>query len=335
MAPYPAIMAFYNNGFTAQIDGILFLAALEQFERMRNADLEKQVSINISARSLRDPDFVKCTLERLESLNLDSEQTIIIEIHESTPHLTMSRQVLELYSVIGVEFAIDDEGISVLQSRPVTTEFVAGEGEIGGNVLFSGVSASAGAASGGVKFVRTSEDLAKVRKGDVIVAQAITPDMVVAMQRAAGIVTNVGGVSSHAAIISREIGVPFVVAKDEISEKLREGQVITVDGTTGRIIEGQGIEKKYEINPVVQTRTKIKVVIDLPDYAERAADSDVRSVGLVRLESVIANSGKHPIWYLKNDKTKELIDFLHTGLNKISLKLVILSRSSTEIPSAS
>lgn len=113
MAPYPAIMAFYNNGFTAQIDGILFLAALEQFERMRNADLEKQVSINISARSLRDPDFVKCTLERLESLNLDSEQTIIIEIHESTPHLTMSRQVLELYSVIGVEFAIDDVGLNM------------------------------------------------------------------------------------------------------------------------------------------------------------------------------------------------------------------------------
>ena len=113
MAPYPAIMAFYNHGYTAQLDGILFLAALGQFETMRNAGEEKQVSINISARSLRDPDFVKCTLERLESLELESDQKIIIEIHESSPHLTMSRQVLELYNVIGVDFAIDDVGLNM------------------------------------------------------------------------------------------------------------------------------------------------------------------------------------------------------------------------------
>ncbi len=109
MAPYPAIMAFYENGYTAAIDGILFLAALGQFERNQ----EKQVSINISARSLRDSDFVKCTLERLESLDLASDEKIIIEIHESSPHLTMSRQVLELYKVLGVGFAIDDVGLNM------------------------------------------------------------------------------------------------------------------------------------------------------------------------------------------------------------------------------
>ena len=113
MAPYPAIMAFYENGYTAQIDGILFLAALGQYERMYKAGLEKQVSINISARSLRDSDFVKCTLERLESLDLASDQKIIIEIHESSPHLSMSRQVLELYKLLGVGFAIDDVGLNM------------------------------------------------------------------------------------------------------------------------------------------------------------------------------------------------------------------------------
>ena len=113
MAPYPAIMAFYEHGYTAQLDGILFLAALGQFERMRKAGMEKQVSINISARALRDPDFVKCTLERLESLELAADEKIIIEIHESTPHLTMSRQVLELYHVLGVAFAIDDVGLNM------------------------------------------------------------------------------------------------------------------------------------------------------------------------------------------------------------------------------
>lgn len=113
MAPYPAIMAFYETGYTAQIDSILFLAALGQFDRLRQKGIEKQVSINISARSLRDSDFVKITLARLESLKLNSEEKIIIEIHESSPHLTMSRQVLELYKVLDVGFAIDDVGLNM------------------------------------------------------------------------------------------------------------------------------------------------------------------------------------------------------------------------------
>ena len=113
MAPYPAIMAFYENGYTAQIDGILFLAALGQFDRMRKDGAEKQVSINISARSLRDPDFVKVTLARIESLDLNSDEKIIIEIHESTPHLTMSKKVLGLYKILGVGFALDDVGLNM------------------------------------------------------------------------------------------------------------------------------------------------------------------------------------------------------------------------------
>ncbi len=113
MPPYPAIMAFYDNGFTAQIDAILFLAALEQFDRMRKEGTEKQLSINISARSLRDSDFVKATLARLESLQLNSDEKIIIEIHESSPHLSMSRQVLELYKALDVGFAIDDVGLNM------------------------------------------------------------------------------------------------------------------------------------------------------------------------------------------------------------------------------
>lgn len=109
MPPYPAIMAFYEHGYTAEIDGILFLAALGQFE---HSD-EKQVSINISARSLRDSDFVKVTLERIESLTLAEDEKIIIEIHESTPHLAMGRQVLALYKSLGVGFAIDDVGLNM------------------------------------------------------------------------------------------------------------------------------------------------------------------------------------------------------------------------------
>lgn len=114
LPPYPMIMAFYNNGYTAQIDGILFLAALEQFRRhILEPNAPQQVTINVSARSLRDADFVKVTLERLEDLLLSPQQKVIIEIHESSPHLTMSRQVLELYKMLDVGFAIDDVGLNM------------------------------------------------------------------------------------------------------------------------------------------------------------------------------------------------------------------------------
>ena len=116
MPPYPFIMAFYNNGFTAPLDTILVLAALREFERgLDKPDAQKQVSINVSAISLRDPDFVKVVLARLEAMDLFScpDEAIIFEIHESTANLAMSRQVLDLFRQVGCHFAIDDVGLSV------------------------------------------------------------------------------------------------------------------------------------------------------------------------------------------------------------------------------
>lgn len=109
LEPYPAIMAFYKTDYTPRIDTVLFLAALNQFAESD----EKQASINISARSLRDADFVKATAGRIEELELPSDRQVIIEIHESAPHLAMSRQVLEIYQALDVRFAIDDVGLNL------------------------------------------------------------------------------------------------------------------------------------------------------------------------------------------------------------------------------
>jgi len=112
MPPYPFIMAFYNNGFTPQLDTILVLTALRRFEKDERF---RQVSINISAKSLRDQDFVKTILGRLEVMNLlyQPEQKVIFEIHESSVELATSRKVLELFRAAGVGFAIDDVGLSM------------------------------------------------------------------------------------------------------------------------------------------------------------------------------------------------------------------------------
>lgn len=107
--PYPVIMNFYRNDMTADIDTVLFLCALTEFAQ---GD-ERQVSVNISARSLKDADFVKAVLGRIETLRLEVGRKIIIEIHESTPNLVMNKKVLELFRQAGVMFAIDDVGLSM------------------------------------------------------------------------------------------------------------------------------------------------------------------------------------------------------------------------------
>lgn len=216
-----------------------------------------------------------------------------------------------------IEFAIDDE-IYVVQSRPITTTARTDAREITGDVLLSGLGASPGIAAGTVRIIHDLGELSKVQSGDVLVTQMTNPDMVVSMQRAAAIVTDEGGITSHAAIISREMGIACVVGTRAATTTLKEGQIVTVDGYTGRVIAGHAQEKKVEILPLVPTRTKIKVIVDLPDYASRAALSCAKAVGLVRLEGIIATSGKHPLWYLKQNKLRDYISHLAAGLKKIA-----------------
>lgn len=109
LPPYPAIMAFYENGLTAEIDTVLFLYALRQYEK---GGL-RQVSINISARSLRSSRFVQTILSRLKSFNFAPDERIIAEIHESRPHMKMNIKVLKLLQGAGLGFAIDDVGLSM------------------------------------------------------------------------------------------------------------------------------------------------------------------------------------------------------------------------------
>lgn len=218
-----------------------------------------------------------------------------------------------------IEFAIADNEIYITQSRPITTKAKKDEREIGGNVLISGLGASPGVASGVVKIVKDLSEMDKVQKGNVLVTKMTNPDMVVTMQRSIGIITDEGGITSHAAIVSREMGIPAVVGTKIATEKLKDGQVVTVDGYTGRIIEGKAEERKVEIKEIVPTeRTKIKVIVDLPDYAKRAAESGAKSVGLVRLEASIALSGKHPVWFIRNSKMEEYIKNIYEDLKKIS-----------------
>ena len=219
-----------------------------------------------------------------------------------------------------IEFSIEGENIYILQTRPITAlkEKEGGETELEGRILTEGLAASPGVASGKVKIINSMDDLSKIREGNILVTKMTNPDMVISMQKASAIVTSEGGVTAHAAIVSREMGIPAVVGTRNALEVLEDDMEITVDGSNGKVFSGLAKNKKIEILPIVETKTKIKVLVDLPEYAERSAKTNANGVGLVRLEGIIASDGKHPLAYEKENKLDEYKEMLKKGLEKIA-----------------
>ncbi len=276
------------------------------------------VEMNVQEKKVA---MVRVSSGKIETVNLTAERSAqqVLTGYEIKRLAHYAQQLEEHYGKPqDIEFAIDND-IYIVQSRPITTKARTDSREITGNVLLSGLGASPGISAGTVRIIHDLDELEKVKAGDVLVTTMTNPDMVVSMQRAAGIITDEGGVTSHAAIISREMGIPCVVGTRTATTSLKDGQTVTVDGYTGRVIDGRAQEKKVEILPIVPTRTKIKVIVDLPDYASRAALSCAQAVGLVRLEGIIATSGKHPLWYLKQNKLRDYISHLVSGLKKIAM----------------
>ena len=223
-----------------------------------------------------------------------------------------------------IEFAIEKDEIYIVQTRPVTTikenpELPDSE-EIQGQIILNGLAASPGIAVGKVKIIEDLSELYQIKEGTILVTEMTNPDMVVAMQKSSGIVTNEGGLTAHAAIVSREMGIPCIVGTKEATTKLKEGEIITVDGFKGNIYRGKVSETiKKEIAPVkAQTKTKIKVIVDLPSFAERAAKTGLDKVGLTRIEGIIAESGKHPNYFLEKNNIEDYEEIIFKGVKKIA-----------------
>ena len=240
-----------------------------------------------------------------------------------------------------VEWATVDGEVFMLQSRPITTitepDAAAGvtdgsgaleEEQDGGAMLMKGLGASPGIVSGPVRVVRKLDQLDKVGDGDIIVTEMTTPDMVPAMKRAAGIVTDEGGMTSHAAIVSRELGVPAVVGTGEAASTLSDGQVVTIDGDKGTITEGAAEEETTEEdrleeirpqNPVKpMTATEVKVNVSIPEAAHRAAQTGADGVGLLRMEHMILSTGETPDHYIEHHGADAYIEEIVNGVREVA-----------------
>ena len=275
-----------------------------------------------SAQKLPDP-----RLHRLASL------ARVIESHYRRP--------------MDVEWCGDAETLYIVQARPVTTipkstvpgtpaepgAAPAAKGPPGEEApLLRGFGASPGTAAGVARILHGPAEMEKLKAGEILVTSMTTPDMVPAMSRAAGIVTDEGGMTCHAAIVSRELGVPCVVGTREATKLIGDGTEVTVDGKTGAVYRGlrasivpaapapvataHGVAGSHEGAPI--TATKIYVNVGVPEKAEEYARLPVSGVGLLRIEFIFtAHVREHPLALLKKGRKDELVRRLAEGIGKV------------------
>lgn len=229
-----------------------------------------------------------------------------------------------------IEWAKSGNKLYIVQTRPVTTlrqtqgkmkeESISGI-KIADNPYLTGSPASPGIGTGHVKVLKSPKELNKVKSGDILVAEMTSPDYVPAMKKAAGIVTDQGGMTSHAAIVSRELGIPCVVGTKEATKKLKDETLVTVDGSRGFIYLGSNI--KVEVKPQVReyvskdikTATRLYVNLAETHLAKKTSKLGVEGVGLLRAEFMIADIGIHPKEAIKQKKQNHFIDKLSEDLS--------------------
>ncbi|MBI5619387.1 phosphoenolpyruvate synthase [Candidatus Gottesmanbacteria bacterium] len=232
-----------------------------------------------------------------------------------------------------VEWAVESNRVYLVQTRPVTT-LGKGQSAISSQLsaglksesskliaIVRGDPASPGIASGPVKKLASVKEIHKVVAGDILVAEQTNPDFVPAMRKAVAILTERGGRTSHAAIVSRELGIPAVVGANDVRKLVSDGMVITVNGSTGDVYKGAFAPKPNLANlsnlsnsKKLKTATKVYVNLAEVSRAQAVAKMNVDGVGLLRAEFMVADIGTHPRKFIADKKQQVFIQKLASGL---------------------
>ncbi len=230
-----------------------------------------------------------------------------------------------------MEWAFDGEQLYIVQARPETVQArrdmtVLEEYKLleEGKVLVTGTSVGEKIGSGKARYIKHPSELNDFQAGEVLIAEITDPDWEPIMKKASAIVTDAGGRTSHAAIVSRELGIPAIVGCGDATLTIKTGTDITVScasGEDGKVYEGKlKFEiKKTDLKNFVAPKTKIKMIVADPDLVFNYSFIPNHGVGLAREEFVINNFIKiHPNALLNYDKitdpaVKETIDHLTSG----------------------
>ena len=219
-----------------------------------------------------------------------------------------------------IEWARDGQngGLFIVQARPETVQSRLDAGELKhytvtkkGKALVSGLAIGDSVVTGEVSVIKSVKDIDKFVDGSILVTDTTDPDWVPIMKRAAAIVTDHGGRTSHAAIVSRELGLPALVGTGDATQTLHDEQEVTVscaEGDEGFVYEGIG---EYDVetlslDDIPETRTKIMLNVGNPSAAFRWWRLPAEGVGLARMEFVINNWIKvHPVALTRFDKLED------------------------------
>ncbi len=230
-----------------------------------------------------------------------------------------------------IEWAIENGTIYIVQTRPVTTTGNANQElqSIASSqkklIIATGDAASPGIASGPVKILKSAREIHKIVSGDILVAEMTNPDYVPAMRKAVAILTALGGRTSHAAIVSRELGIPAIVGARDILKKVKDGMMITINGATGNVYKGALShdstkslpDYQHEIHNNIKTATKVYVNLAEPDRAMAVSNMNNDGVGLLRAEFMMSSIGIHPKKILHDKKVSWYVQTLAEQIGQI------------------
>ncbi len=234
-----------------------------------------------------------------------------------------------------IEWAIERSKIYIVQTRPVTAVGGKVKGNLMEGAILEGIAASPGSATGPVKVASSVDDASRVEKGDVLVTEMTSPEFVPAMSKCVAIVTEKGGTTSHAAIVSREMGLPCIVGAKDATRILKEGQIVTVDGGNGVVYDGKvtvgepekteiarktvKVKKRKDIKPIrAPKKPKLYMNLGMVEKIDEYKDLPFEGIGLMRIEFIIAALGKHPKALIEEGRSDEYVDALKDGISKVA-----------------
>jgi pyruvate,water dikinase len=252
------------------------------------------------------------TADELRSI---AELAIATERHNACPQDT--------------EWAISNGMTYLVQARPITTLRHTAAPPSEHAVLARGLAAAPGTASGKVRVLDTPDEGDRLLAGEILVAQMTNPDWLPTIRRAAALVTDTGGMTCHAAIVARELGVPCVVGTRTGTRDLHDGTTVTVDGTHGQVVSGRVAtspavsvaDRSAPVEPQAEiTGTKVYVNLAMPDTAEAVAAQGPDGVGLLRAEFMLTEAlgGRHPRDLIAHGEQRVLVDGMVASVGRIA-----------------
>ena len=219
----------------------------------------------------------------------------------------------------------------ILQARPETVWSTKGKSTqeksismAERKILLKGLPASPGIGSGKTHLIPSSDQVSEFQTGEILVTEMTAPDWVPAMKKAKAIITDSGGMTCHAAIVSRELGIPCITGTKDGTKKLSSGIEVTVDAKSGVVYQGIILEAPAAPPQLVYaqsgmeapvTGTKLFVNLGEPELAEKVAQLPVDGVGLLRMEFIVNDHiRKHPMWLIETGHPEEFVNKLADGL---------------------